>query len=157
VLLHEPDQRVQHYHAQDPERQHQVRWVTRRGQEINQERQRGGRHQHDSEHVGELGGQLRGHAAPPRAGQRVRPGRDPPPGRLVPAQAPARATQRSQGRDRVRGQHRWVALSDTTLSMMMATIDASIVIISMPAIFRGIGLDPFAAGNITYLLWMIMG
>ena len=53
--------------------------------------------------------------------------------------------------------YRWVALSNTTLSIMMAMIDASIVIIAMPAIFRGIGLDPFAAGNIAYLLWMIMG
>src|SRR5437016_8367787 len=39
----------------------------------------------------------------------------------------------------------------------MATIDASIVIIAMPAIFRGIGLDPLAPANVTYLLWMIMG
>jgi MFS family permease len=53
--------------------------------------------------------------------------------------------------------YRWVALSNTTLSIMMAMIDGSIVIIAMPAIFRGIGLDPFAAGNITYLLWMIVG
>ena len=53
--------------------------------------------------------------------------------------------------------YRWVALSNTTLSIMMAMIDASIVIIAMPAIFRGIGLDPFAAGNVAYLLWMIVG
>ena len=53
--------------------------------------------------------------------------------------------------------YKWVALSNTTLSMMMAMIDGSIVIIAMPAIFRGIGLDPFAAGNIAYLLWLIMG
>ena len=39
----------------------------------------------------------------------------------------------------------------------MAGLDASIVIISMPAIFRGIGLDPLMAGNIGYLLWMLMG
>src|SRR6266571_219308 len=39
----------------------------------------------------------------------------------------------------------------------MATIDGSIVIIAMPAIFRGIRLDPLAPGNIGYLLWMIMG
>jgi MFS family permease len=56
-----------------------------------------------------------------------------------------------------RDHYKWVALSNTTLSVMMAMIDGSIVIIAMPAIFRGIGLDPFAAGNITYLLWMIMG
>ncbi|WP_414638626.1 MFS transporter [Actinophytocola sp.] len=36
-------------------------------------------------------------------------------------------------------------------------MDASIVIISLPAIFRGIGLDPLAPGNIGYLLWMILG
>jgi MFS family permease len=41
--------------------------------------------------------------------------------------------------------------------MTMATIDASIVIIAMPAIFRGIHLNPLAPGNITYLLWMIIG
>ena len=50
-----------------------------------------------------------------------------------------------------------MALSNTTLSMTMATIDGSIVIISMPAIFRGIHLSPLAPGNITYVLWMIMG
>ena len=53
--------------------------------------------------------------------------------------------------------YKWIALSNTTLSMTMATIDASIVIIAMPAIFRGIGLNPLAPGNITYLLWMILG
>jgi len=53
--------------------------------------------------------------------------------------------------------YKWVALSNTTLSMTMATIDGSIVIISMPAIFRGIRLDPTAPGNIGYLLWMIIG
>jgi MFS family permease len=53
--------------------------------------------------------------------------------------------------------YKWVALSNTTLGTMMATLDASIVIISMPAIFRGIHLNPLAPGNISYLLWMIMG
>jgi MFS family permease len=55
------------------------------------------------------------------------------------------------------GRYKWVALSNTTLGMFMATVDASIVIISLPAIFRGVGLDPFAPGNISYLLWIIMG
>jgi MFS family permease len=41
--------------------------------------------------------------------------------------------------------------------MTMATIDGSIVIIAMPAIFRGIHLSPLAPGNISYVLWMIMG
>jgi MFS family permease len=53
--------------------------------------------------------------------------------------------------------YRWVALANTTAAMFMATLDGSIVIIALPAIFRGIHLDPLAAGNISYLLWMIMG
>ena len=53
--------------------------------------------------------------------------------------------------------YKWVALSNTTLSITMATIDGSIVIIAMPAIFRGIHLSPLAPGNISYVLWMIMG
>nr|WP_202554957.1 MFS transporter [Streptomyces sp. SID4950] len=48
-------------------------------------------------------------------------------------------------------------MSNTTLGVLIATMDASIVIISLPAIFRGIGLDPLAPGNIGYLLWMILG
>src|ERR1700742_4080899 len=53
--------------------------------------------------------------------------------------------------------YKWVGLANTTASMFMATLDGSIVIIALPAIFRGIGLDPLSAGNISYLLWMIMG
>src|SRR5215831_7205657 len=41
--------------------------------------------------------------------------------------------------------------------MLMATINASIVIISLPDIFRGIGVDPLQPGNVSYLLWMLMG
>jgi MFS family permease len=53
--------------------------------------------------------------------------------------------------------YQWIALSNTTLGVLMATLDASIVIIAMPAIFRGIGLDPLSPANIGYLLWMILG
>jgi MFS family permease len=53
--------------------------------------------------------------------------------------------------------YKWIALSNTTLAMVMATIDGSIVIVAMPAIFRGINLNPLTPGNVTYLLWMIMG
>ena len=53
--------------------------------------------------------------------------------------------------------YKWTALSNTTLGMFMASLDASIVLISLPAIFRGIGLDPLTASNIGYLLWMLMG
>jgi len=59
---------------------------------------------------------------------------------------------------RARGdRYKWVALSNTTLGVLMSLMDASIVIIAMPAIFRGIGLDPLDPANIGYLLWMILG
>ncbi|HYB22575.1 MAG TPA: MFS transporter, partial [Solirubrobacteraceae bacterium] len=53
--------------------------------------------------------------------------------------------------------YKWVALSNTTLGVLLATIDASITLIAMPDIFRGIHLDPLAPGNSFYLLWMILG
>ena len=69
----------------------------------------------------------------------------------------AEVNQTGSGESRGGDRYKWVALSNTTLSMTMATIDASIVIIAMPAIFRGIHLNPLTPGNISYLLWMIMG
>jgi MFS family permease len=59
--------------------------------------------------------------------------------------------------DRDHPRYRWVALSNTTLGVLMATINSSIVIISLPAIFRGIHLNPLAPGNVGYLLWTLMG
>ena len=59
--------------------------------------------------------------------------------------------------DRDHPRYKWVALSNTTLGMLLATVNASIVIISLPAIFNGIHLDPLAPGNVSYLLWIIMG
>jgi MFS family permease len=53
--------------------------------------------------------------------------------------------------------YKWVALSNTTTAVFISALDGSIVIIALPAIFRGIHLDPLAPGNVTYLLWMIMG
>ncbi len=52
--------------------------------------------------------------------------------------------------------YKWVVLSNTTLGMTMATIDISIMLIALPDIFRGIGIDPLAPGNSFYLLWMIL-
>jgi MFS family permease len=43
------------------------------------------------------------------------------------------------------------------MAMLLATIDASIMLVAMPDVFRGIHLDPLAAGNSFYLLWMILG
>ena len=52
--------------------------------------------------------------------------------------------------------YKWKALANTTLGVIMATIDSSIMLIAMPDIFRGIHLDPLAPGNSFYLLWMIL-
>ncbi len=52
--------------------------------------------------------------------------------------------------------YKWIALSNTTIGMLMATINASILLIALPAIFRGIHLNPLAPGNTSYLLWMIL-
>jgi MFS family permease len=54
-------------------------------------------------------------------------------------------------------EYKWVALSNTTLGMLMATINASILLIALPDIFRGIHIDPLAPGNTSYLLWLILG
>src|SRR5262245_61330658 len=56
-----------------------------------------------------------------------------------------------------RDNYRWVALTNTTAAVFMSALDGSIVILSLPAIFRGILLEPLAPANSTYLLWMIMG
>ncbi len=70
----------------------------------------------------------------------------------------ASGTQDAGGKRGLRGGHyKWVALSNTTLGMLAATVNASIVIISLPAIFRGIHLNPLTPSNISYLLWMLMG
>jgi MFS family permease len=53
--------------------------------------------------------------------------------------------------------YKWTALTNTTAAVFMSALDGSIVLIALPAIFRGIRLDPLAPGNIAYLLWMIMG
>jgi MFS family permease len=53
--------------------------------------------------------------------------------------------------------YKWIALSNTTLAVLLATLDASITVIAMPDIFRGIHLDPLVPANSFYLLWMILG
>jgi MFS family permease len=54
-------------------------------------------------------------------------------------------------------EYKWVALSNTTLGVLMVTINQSIILIALPDIFRGIHLDPLQPGNTSYLLWMILG
>ena len=53
--------------------------------------------------------------------------------------------------------YKWLVLTNTTIGVLLATIDSSIMLIAMPDIFRGIKLNPLAPGNTFYLLWMILG
>jgi MFS family permease len=63
----------------------------------------------------------------------------------------------AQGHQVLGPRYKWIALSNTTLGVLMATINQSIVLIALPDIFRGIGLNPLSPGNTSYLLWMFMG
>ena len=53
--------------------------------------------------------------------------------------------------------YKWIALTNTTLGIFMATINGSIILISLPAIFRGVGINPLSPGNVGYLLWLLQG
>ncbi len=51
--------------------------------------------------------------------------------------------------------YKWVALSNTTLGILMAMVNSTIILISLPAIFKGIGIDPLT--SFQYLLWILFG
>ncbi|HEU4782981.1 MAG TPA: MFS transporter, partial [Ktedonobacterales bacterium] len=53
--------------------------------------------------------------------------------------------------------YKWIALSNTTLGVLMATVNSSIILIAMPAIFTGIGINPLAPGETNYFLWLLLG
>lgn len=55
------------------------------------------------------------------------------------------------------GSYKWIALSNTTLGVLMAALNSNIILISLPAIFRGMKIDPLSPGGATYMLWMLMG
>src|SRR5580700_6774318 len=76
---------------------------------------------------------------------------------LTPEPDAARTAVTPEGRPAVGSRYKWIALSNTTLGVLMATINSSIVLIALPDIFRGIGINPLQPGNTTILLWMIMG
>jgi MFS family permease len=75
----------------------------------------------------------------------------------VPSRHNGHARHAATGTPAGRTHYKWIALSNTTLGMLMATINASIMLIALPDIFRGIGVNPLQPGNTTLLLWLIMG
>jgi MFS family permease len=60
-------------------------------------------------------------------------------------------------RDTASPHYKWIVLSNTTLGVLMATINMSILLIALPDIFRGVGINPLEPGNTSLLLWLIMG
>jgi MFS family permease len=54
-------------------------------------------------------------------------------------------------------EYKWIVLINTTIGMLMASINQTIVLISLPAIFSGLQVDPLAPGQSNLLLWMLMG
>ena len=89
-----------------------------------------------------------------------------PQGNAQAASAPAAAAATAPGGAGVRLDHhgqpvpdhyKWIALSNTTLGVLIATINASILLISLPAIFKGIDINPLEPANTNYLLWLILG
>jgi MFS family permease len=70
---------------------------------------------------------------------------------------PAQTHRRAEQAKPLGSHYKWIALSNTTLGVLMVTINQSIVLIALPNIFDGIGLNPLDSGNTSYLLWMMMG
>ncbi|MCX7521424.1 MFS transporter [Microbacterium sp. STN6] len=87
-----------------------------------------------------------------------RPAGDNQPGGNQPAANPRADRRRERAaRDTASPHYKWIVLSNTTLGVLMATINMSILLIALPDIFRGIGVNALDPGNTSLLLWLIMG
>ena len=54
-------------------------------------------------------------------------------------------------------EYKWTVLSNTTLGGLLASIDGSILLISLPVVFRGVGVNPFEVSNFPLLIWLLLG
>ena len=70
---------------------------------------------------------------------------------------PATVEPAQAGLPPARFAYKWIALSNTTIGMLMATVNATSILIAMPVIFRGININPLDPANFSYLLWLLMG
>ncbi len=64
-------------------------------------------------------------------------------------------TGNGTGPARKRIDYKWIVLSITTIEMFMVSVNGSITLISLPAIFNGINIDPLT--SFQYLIWVLMG
>ncbi|HLJ92665.1 MAG TPA: MFS transporter [Gemmataceae bacterium] len=85
----------------------------------------------------------------------MNPPRNPAPSYWRPSIAGARVRSTTVARPQL--DYKWIALSNTTLGVFMAFANTSIVLIAMPAIFQGIGVDPLAPAETNYFLWLFLG
>ncbi len=53
--------------------------------------------------------------------------------------------------------YKWVVLSNTTIGALMASINGTILLISIPVIFRGLNVNPFNASSFEILIWLLLG
>jgi MFS family permease len=53
--------------------------------------------------------------------------------------------------------YKWTVLSNTTLGGLLASIDGSILLIAMPVVFKGLGINPFSVANFPLLIWLLLG
>lgn len=82
---------------------------------------------------------------------------DPKPVQQDKARRSATARSERAARETASPHYKWIVLSNTTLGVLIATINSSILLIALPDIFRGIDINPLAPGNTSLLLWLIMG
>jgi EmrB/QacA subfamily drug resistance transporter len=54
-------------------------------------------------------------------------------------------------------EYKWTVLTNTTLGVIMSSLNTNIVMISLPTIFRGLNINPFTHNEFIYLLWILMG
>ena len=68
-----------------------------------------------------------------------------------------RTLEANQAPDSRGKNYKWIALSNTTLGILMVTINQSILLISLPDLFRGLDMNPLVPANTSYFLWVFMG
>jgi MFS family permease len=54
-------------------------------------------------------------------------------------------------------EYKWTVLSNTTMGALLASLDGTIVLISLPVIFKGLGVDPFLPSSFPILIWLLLG
>ena len=53
--------------------------------------------------------------------------------------------------------YKWTVLSNTTLGALLASVDGTILLIALPVILRGVGVNPFLPSSFPVLIWLLLG